>query len=512
MGEKKNTPKGGHVALYRKYRSKSLSDIVGQEHVTKTLENALRSGMINHAYLFTGPRGTGKTSIARIVAHEINKIPYTDDSQDLDIIEIDAASNRRIDDIRDLREKVHIAPVAAKYKVYIIDEVHMLTNESFNALLKTLEEPPEHVVFMLATTEVHKLPATILSRTQKHTLRLIPKEKVAKHLKMIAGQEKIAINDAALELLAEYGEGSFRDSISLLDQMSAHNEDITAESVELLLGIAPKVQIAELLNAALEGERANIVANLKHLYESGLTSSGISRQLLSLLQQEMRESSFSSLKQALMNELIEVSSSIYPDLKLEMVLFSLSVEQAQSNTIPDSKKEDGDKEVLKRQTGKENTDQIPKTEAKDAIKTMDLPKIESAPAEVKTKTPPLSEKVEFDWAKVLELIKERNNPLYTALRLATPNLTDEELVLSFKFPFHQKKAEDPRYKALIAEIIEAQTGKTMNITSIVDKNLSPSPFNDHKKSDSNTQEDPAHASLISQVQDIMGGGEVVQVQ
>ncbi|MCA9337865.1 AAA family ATPase, partial [Candidatus Saccharibacteria bacterium] len=151
MGEKKKT---AHQALYRKYRSKSLSDIVGQEHITKTLANALKSGKISHAYLFTGPRGTGKTSIARILAHEINGIPYNDDSPHLDIIEIDAASNRRIDDIRDLRDKVNIAPLSVKYKVYIIDEVHMLTTESFNALLKTLEEPPAHVVFILATTEV----------------------------------------------------------------------------------------------------------------------------------------------------------------------------------------------------------------------------------------------------------------------------------------------------------------------------------------------------------------------
>src|SRR5690348_5210133 len=157
-------------ALYRKYRSKTLDEIVGQAHVTTTLSNALKQGRFSHAYLLSGPRGVGKTSIARILAHEINGLPYTDESH-LDIIEIDAASNRRIDEIRELRDRVNAAPVSAKYKVYIIDEVHMLTKEAFNALLKTLEEPPAHVVFMLATTEVHKLPDTIISRTQRFSLK-----------------------------------------------------------------------------------------------------------------------------------------------------------------------------------------------------------------------------------------------------------------------------------------------------------------------------------------------------
>src|SRR6201996_9324428 len=168
-------------ALYRKYRPRSLDQVAGQAHITKTLKNALDKGAISHAYLFTGPRGVGKTSIARILAHEINGLPYTDDSMHLDIIEIDAASNRRIDEIRDLRDRVSIAPTTAKYKVYIIDEVHMLTKEAFNALLKTLEEPPEHVVFILATTEVHKLPETIISRTQRFTFKPVPLEQVSAH-------------------------------------------------------------------------------------------------------------------------------------------------------------------------------------------------------------------------------------------------------------------------------------------------------------------------------------------
>ncbi|MGE5298776.1 MAG: AAA family ATPase, partial [Acidobacteriota bacterium] len=151
-------------ALYRKYRSRSLDEIVGQEHITALLKRAIASGNVAHAYLLTGPRGVGKTSIARILAHEINELPYSEDATHLDIIEIDAASNNSVEDIRDLREKVMVAPSIAKKKIYIIDEVHMLSKSAFNALLKTLEEPPEHVVFILATTDVEKLPATIISR------------------------------------------------------------------------------------------------------------------------------------------------------------------------------------------------------------------------------------------------------------------------------------------------------------------------------------------------------------
>src|SRR5438270_9363932 len=222
-------------ALYRKNRSKKLSEVVGQEHVTSTLEKALKTGKVSHAYLFTGPRGVGKTSVARILAHEINKLPYTDDSAYLDIIEIDAASNRSIDEIRDLREKVYAAPANADFKVYIIDEVHMLTREAFNALLKTLEEPPAHVVFILATTDAHKLPETIVSRTQRFTFRPVAKAMVAELLGTIARAEDIAADQEALDLLAEHGEGSIRDRISMLDKARNSGDKINGEIVRVLL-------------------------------------------------------------------------------------------------------------------------------------------------------------------------------------------------------------------------------------------------------------------------------------
>ncbi|HSX16408.1 MAG TPA: DNA polymerase III subunit gamma/tau, partial [Candidatus Saccharimonadales bacterium] len=273
-------------ALYRKYRSKSLGEIVGQEHVTATLANALKAGRVSHAYLLSGPRGVGKTSIARILAHEINGLPY-DDASHLDIIEIDAASNRRIDEIRDLRDRVNTAPSAAKYKVYIIDEVHMLTKEAFNALLKTLEEPPAHVVFILATTEAHKLPETIISRTQRYSLRPVPEEQVIAHLKTIAKGEKLKIDDDALALVAKHGEGSFRDSISLLDQASSTSEHITRGDIERILGLAPDEYIAKLTAAVAGGGSADIVTTLAALYGQGFEPAMVAHQLGATLRESV---------------------------------------------------------------------------------------------------------------------------------------------------------------------------------------------------------------------------------
>src|SRR6266702_1862978 len=304
-------------ALYRKYRSKTLTEMVGQEHITDVLSNSIKNGRISHAYLFTGPRGTGKTSAARILAHEINQLPY-DDSHHLDIIEIDAASNRRIDDIRDLRDKVHIAPTSAKYKVYIIDEAHMLTSESFNALLKTLEEPPEHVVFILATTEVHKLPATIVSRTQRFNFRLIDQQKVIAHLKSIADKETIQVDEDALQLIAEHGEGSFRDSISLLDQLANVNGGkIDAASIERSLGLAPKKAIGTLVDALLEHDFASANKRLTELENQGTVAATLIPQLTRYLQDLAPKH---PELYRLVDELIEVPRSYNPKLKLRTTL------------------------------------------------------------------------------------------------------------------------------------------------------------------------------------------------
>lgn len=501
MGE---TKKNARQALYRKYRSKSLSEIVGQEHITKTLKNALEQSKISHAYLFTGPRGTGKTSIARILAHEINELPYHDESNHLDIIEIDAASNRRIDDIRDLRDKIHIAPISAKYKVYIIDEVHMLTSESFNALLKTLEEPPSHVIFILATTEVHKLPATIISRTQRHSFRLVPAKKVVGHLKHIAKQENIEISDSALELLAEHGGGSFRDSISLLDQMSSNESEISAQTVQQLLGLAPKDSLLKLITATKKGNSVEILTELENLLESGLTASSLASQLLATLREEAKKGNNSESVVALMNELLTINTSSYPQLKLETIL--LSVSPSVNTPAPEEEAVKKKKDITEVSVT-EKSSSIPKKEQAQAVEAKTrVIEPKKTLSKQSTSTSPLSkEDIDEHWAKVLEITKLKNNPLYTVLRLATPEVEADELLLIFSFPFHQKKIEESKYKAFISEIIQEVTGNTISFHSIVDKSRTKS------QTAISASSDPAQASLISSVQDIMGGGEIVNV-
>lgn len=308
-----------HTALYRKYRSKSLDEIVGQGHITSLLKAAISSGKTSHAYLLTGPRGVGKTSIARIIAHEINGLDYSDDSQHLDIIEIDAASNNGVEDVRELREKVHIAPTSSPKKVYIIDEVHMLSKPAFNALLKTLEEPPEHVVFIMATTDADKLPPTIVSRVQRFNFRTISVADIVSHLRTIADSESIAIDDDALQLIANAGSGSFRDSISLLDQLqhisSAGN--IRRSDVEQALGYVNDDAINTLVEAIHASDIAKLAELIGSLEAAGAQPGIIADQLITQLRSSITTHPGDI---ELLDTLLDVAGSSHPYIKLLAVL------------------------------------------------------------------------------------------------------------------------------------------------------------------------------------------------
>ncbi len=312
-------------ALYRKYRSRKLSDVIGQKHITDILEQALKTGQIAHAYLFSGPRGVGKTSIARILAHEINSFEYSGEDSHLDIIEVDAASNSKVDEMRELTDKVAIAPTRGKKKVYIIDEVHMLSNSAFNAMLKTLEEPPEHIVFILATTDAHKVPVTVLSRAQKFVFHLVAPETVAAHLKMIAKSEKISIDEAALALIAERGGGSVRDSITLLDQVqnlaeaeaSGGNTTITREKLESYLGLANVDMVKKLLQAYVGGNNTEAIGQAEEFFKSGLTPEVVAGQLIRVILKTGASGGEKAAKlYQLADKLTEVGRSNYPEVKL----------------------------------------------------------------------------------------------------------------------------------------------------------------------------------------------------
>ncbi len=285
-------------SLYRKWRPVQWQQVIGQEHVVQTLRNAVTSDRVAHAYLFSGPRGTGKTSTARILAKAVNclepdlaKRPCNqcahcqavNEGRFLDLIEIDAASNTSVDDVRDLRDRINFSPNQGRYKVYIIDEVHMLSTAAFNALLKTLEEPPQHAIFILATTEVHKIPATVLSRCQRHEFRRIPVKEIVDSLKVLAEEEKIPADPEALSLVARQATGSMRDAISLLDQLASAGDRITLQLAQDVLGTATSQAVVEVIEALLKRDAAGGLEAIHRSLDAGSDPRQFARQLVDYL-------------------------------------------------------------------------------------------------------------------------------------------------------------------------------------------------------------------------------------
>lgn len=476
-------------ALYRKYRSKRLDEVVGQSHVTDILSRSLKAGRVSHAYLLTGPRGVGKTSIARILAHEINQLPYEEDSTHLDIIEIDAASNNGVEDVRDLREKVQIAPVSASRKVYIIDEVHMLSKAAFNALLKTLEEPPEHAVFILATTDADKLPATIISRTQRFTFRSIAHADAVKHLRHIADSEKLKIDDEALSLIASRGDGSFRDSISLLDQLRGLADEktgITRELVEQSLGLAPKEIVEKLLSAYEAKDLKAIVETLDDALSGGIQTSALVSQLTS--EARLRIAAQPALI-PLLDQLLDVAKSSQPDIKLLTVLAAHATPKpktvALAAPVAEVSAPVAQLQKMAVQPRPQMHKQNPVAQPKKAIVTAST---EPAKPHVPS-TPPTGD---FDWDKLIEYARANYVAVYSVLSKCSHELNGDTLILYTSNAFYKKKLDDSRHRINLSTALIATGAGDMQIETIG----TPPPPKD---------------STAASVAAIMGGGEEVSV-
>ena len=364
-----------YQSLYRKYRPSNFDEVIGQKVIVQTLKHAVANNKIAHAYLFTGPRGTGKTSIAKILAKTVNcenlsnllpcnkcvSCTQINNKQSIDILEIDAASNNGVDEIREINNKVNLVPSTGKYKVYIIDEVHMLTTGAFNALLKTLEEPPSHIIFILATTEPHKIPSTILSRCQRFDFKKISTPEIEKRIKFIVEQEKINISEEAINEIAKMSDGGMRDSLSMLDQVIAYaNDNITIDAVHEVNGSIPNSELQKILLNISQGNLEEILHKIDYYDEQGKDFLKLTEELIQYLTNlllyqtvpnyfkdnnnleffsEIKISNNSIMKyiKSLNQLILEMKLSNNPKLNFELLFIQLIDEQQNLSQIKDIK-------------------------------------------------------------------------------------------------------------------------------------------------------------------------------
>lgn len=412
-----------NLALYREFRPKNFDEIVGQDYIVKTLKNQIKLDRLTHAYLFCGPRGTGKTSTAKIFAKAVNCTHSQDGNpcemcaecvalseNNTDIVEIDAASNNRVEEVRDLREKVAFPPMIGKYKVYIIDEVHMLTDSAFNALLKTLEEPPKHVIFILATTEIHKLPATILSRCTRFDFKLLSIETLVEHLKNVFNAKQIKYDEKSLHLIAKAGEGSVRDMLSIADSVASFADyDITFDKTEKVIGLSNRDGIKSILNAIATKDVAGLFASVKRVLGMGkniqvlckemadfikdliMLKSGVGDySVLDILPGEF--ASFSEIAKMFDMSLLKTAFSKFAHIELDLK-YSLNPENLFESACLDLLNHDVE---------------VRKVEVKEAVKAQvpaDLTPVKEVYTETNEKEQTEIEKV---WGNVLIKVKEKN--------------------------------------------------------------------------------------------------------
>lgn len=471
-------------ALYRKYRSLKLEDVLGQDHITGILRRALDKGKISHAYLLSGPRGTGKTSVARILAHEINGLPYSKEASHIDIIEIDAASNNGVDDIRNLREKSQIAPVSANYKIYIIDEVHMLSKSAFNALLKTLEEPPEHIVFIMATTDADKLPATILSRVQQYHFHPISEKTIAKHLINIAKKEGFVLTESAAAMIAQRSNGGFRDSISLLDQLSSLADKDTPLDESIIstsLGLPAQQLVDDILNAYDTQDPAKIIDSLKAPEEAGISINALVEQLMKTIRDRLADDTELI---HLMVRLANISGHAHPDIRLISALMpARQAAEPKKATVSSPLKTSRSAPTI-------SVKPEPKAEAR--------PKPEE-PAKVAEPTPTYKRQKssnvdasKFDWAGFIENARERSIGLYSLLTKCGYQIDGGSLIIYSGTAFTKKRLEVAKSMQIIASAADSQCDG-INIE-----------IRDGTKPPSNDK--------LAAVANIMGGGEEINLE
>ena len=501
--------------LYRKYRPTNFSEVVGQEHIVKTLKNAVRREKIAHAYLFSGPRGIGKTTIARILAKVVNcKNPKSgepcnecenclniNDNKFLDLIEIDAATHTQVDKIRDLIEKINFSPTSGEYKVYIIDEVHMLSRGAFNALLKTLEEPPKHAIFILATTEIHKIPATIISRCQRFDFRRLKVFEIKERLEKIAKQEKVKVEKGVLNFIAINSNGGLRDSESLFGQiLSLEDGDITLKEVQTILAIADISVAVKLIELIVEKKYSEAIDYINKITDDGydleqfniflieycrkLMLLKISPEIKENFSSEMTEEQIAELEaisqktsvsqilgmiRAFIKSKEEIKSSIIQQLPLELAIAEINIADKESLTDKaNTNYNDKIKEPIKKITDKVSSSV--KQSQNFIKKSMRLEKEEKTEdnktganenkAELNNSDKITLDTVNLEWQDILEEMKSYNHSLTAFLKTCQPiEVKKNEIIISCKYSFHKDKLKKIENKSIIekvtAEILKA---------------------------------------------------------
>jgi DNA polymerase-3 subunit gamma/tau len=480
------------TVLYRKYRAQDFDELVGQEHITKILKNAVKSDQLSHAYLFVGSRGTGKTSTARILAKAVNCLKPKKDGNPcnkcevcqaitngnyMDLIEIDAASNRGIDQIRELKERIEFAPSKGRFKVYIIDEVHMMTKEAFNALLKTLEEPPAHVMFILATTDVHKLPPTILSRCQRYDFRLGTQDEIEGMLKEILSKEKMKIEDEGLDIIVRNARGSYRDALSLLDVIvnsqlkSEDSKKITVEEVRAVLGIPEVYMVDDLLKALINGDAQSALECIDELEQKGTNLVQFTSFTLEVLREvlvakishrDINEYTFAKelgLKEIM--GLIKEFLNVERDLKSttnQILIFQLLIPTFINDVTV--QKDSPTVDVKKVSVKKDTTIVEGHSESVGVINT-DVVELDIT-------------EIEKNWKRVANSVKPLNTHLYAFLGASKPVSIEKNILrIEVPFKFYKDQIESPVSRELVGKVIFDVFGTHCKIDCTVNEDVKP---------------------------------------